>query len=86
VKVVECGRTRMMCVLCECVTWYCTLKEERRLRVFKTRVLRNVLGPKREELTGEWGRWVGVCMGRGVYRVLVGEVEEEMPLGRPRQG
>jgi hypothetical protein len=31
-----------------------TLREERRLRVFENRVLRTVLGPKRDEVTGEW--------------------------------
>jgi hypothetical protein len=31
-----------------------TLKEERRLRVFESRVLRRVFGPKRDEVTGEW--------------------------------
>jgi hypothetical protein len=30
------------------------LKEERRLRVFENRVLRRILGPKRDEVTGEW--------------------------------
>jgi len=30
--------------------------EERRLRVFETRVLRRILGPKRNDVTGEWGR------------------------------
>jgi hypothetical protein len=30
------------------------LREERRLRVFKNRVLRRVYGPKRDEVTGEW--------------------------------
>jgi hypothetical protein len=30
------------------------LREERRLRVFKNRVLRRVFGPKRDGLTGEW--------------------------------
>jgi hypothetical protein len=29
-----------------------TLREERRLRVFENRVLRGVLGPKRDEVTG----------------------------------
>jgi hypothetical protein len=29
------------------------LKEERRLRVFENRVLRRILGPKRDEVTGE---------------------------------
>jgi len=31
-----------------------TFREERRLRVFENRVLRRVLGPKRDEVTGEW--------------------------------
>jgi hypothetical protein len=31
-----------------------TLREEHRLRVFENRVLRRILGPKRDELTGEW--------------------------------
>jgi hypothetical protein len=30
------------------------LREERRLRVFESRLLRRVLGPKRDEVTGEW--------------------------------
>jgi hypothetical protein len=30
------------------------LKEERRLRVFKNRVLRRIFGLKRDEITGEW--------------------------------
>jgi hypothetical protein len=35
-------------------TWSLTLREERRLRVFESRVLRRVFGPKRKEATGEW--------------------------------
>jgi hypothetical protein len=31
-----------------------TLREERRLRVSKNRVLRRIFGPKRDEVTGEW--------------------------------
>jgi len=27
---------------------------ERRLRVFETRILRRIFGPKRDEVTGEW--------------------------------
>jgi hypothetical protein len=34
--------------------WSLTLREERRLRVFENRVLRNIFGPKRDEVTGEW--------------------------------
>jgi len=30
------------------------LREERRLRVFKNRMLRRIFGPKRDEVTGEW--------------------------------
>jgi len=36
-----------------CETWSLILREDRRLRVFENRVLR-ILGPKREEVTGEW--------------------------------
>jgi hypothetical protein len=41
-------------VLYECKTWSLTLREEHRLRVFENRVLRRILGPKRDEVTGEW--------------------------------
>jgi hypothetical protein len=30
------------------------LREEHRLRVFENRVLRKILGPKRDEVIGEW--------------------------------
>jgi len=30
------------------------LREERRLRVFECRVLRRILEPKRDKVTGEW--------------------------------
>jgi hypothetical protein len=33
-----------------------TLREECRLRVFENKVLRRILGPKRDEVTGEWRR------------------------------
>ena len=32
----------------------CTLREERKLRVFENRVLRRIFGPRRDEVTGEW--------------------------------
>jgi hypothetical protein len=35
-------------------TWYLTLREEHRLRVFENRVLKGMFGPKRDEVTGEW--------------------------------
>jgi len=41
-------------VLYGCETWSLTLREERRLRVFENRVLRNLFGPKRGEVRGKW--------------------------------
>ena len=41
-------------VLYGCETWSLILREDRRLRVFDNRVLRGILGPKRDEITGEW--------------------------------
>jgi hypothetical protein len=41
-------------VLYGCETWSIILREERRLRVFVNRVLRSILGPKRDEVTGDW--------------------------------
>jgi hypothetical protein len=41
-------------VLYGCETWSLTLREERRLWVFESRVLRIIFGPKRDEVTGEW--------------------------------
>jgi hypothetical protein len=35
-------------------TWSLTLREELRLRVFENRALRRILGPKRDEVAGEW--------------------------------
>ena len=41
-------------VLYGCETWSLTLREERRLSVFENKVLKRILGPKRDEVTGEW--------------------------------
>jgi hypothetical protein len=35
-------------------TWSLTLREEYRLRLFENRVLRRILRPKRDEVTGGW--------------------------------
>jgi hypothetical protein len=43
-------------VLRGCGTWSVALREEHRLRVFENRVLRKILGPKRDEVTREWRR------------------------------
>ena len=42
-------------VLYGCETWYLTLREESRLRVFENMTLRRIFGPKRDE-NGEWRR------------------------------
>jgi len=41
-------------VLYGCETWSLTLREERRLRLFETRVLRRIFGPKRDEGKRDW--------------------------------
>jgi hypothetical protein len=40
-------------VLYGCETWSLTLREEHRLRVCETRILRRIFGPKRDEVTME---------------------------------
>jgi hypothetical protein len=37
-----------------CETWFLTLREEHRLRVFENRVLRRISGPKTDEVRREW--------------------------------
>jgi hypothetical protein len=37
-----------------CKTWSLTLREEHRLRVFENKVLRRIIGPKMDEVTGGW--------------------------------
>jgi hypothetical protein len=37
-----------------CESWFLTLREEHRLRVFGNRVLRGIFGSERDEVTGEW--------------------------------
>jgi hypothetical protein len=41
-------------VLNGCETWSLRLREERRWGVFDNRVLRRIIGPKRDQVTGEW--------------------------------
>jgi len=46
----------MLLALYGCETWSLKLREERRLRVFENRVLRGMFEPRRDEVTGEWGK------------------------------
>jgi len=41
-------------LLCGCETWSLILREERRMMVFRNRVLRRIFGPKKDKLRGEW--------------------------------
>ena len=40
--------------LYRCEKWSLTLRKECRLSMFENRVLKRMLWPKREEVTGEW--------------------------------
>jgi hypothetical protein len=51
---IEIYRTVILPVLYGCETWWLTLREERSLRVFESRLLRRIFGGKRFEVTGEW--------------------------------
>jgi hypothetical protein len=44
-------------VLYGCETWSLTVREEHRLRVFEKGLLR-IFGPKRDEVTGEWKKYI----------------------------
>jgi hypothetical protein len=43
-------------ILYGCETWSLALREEHRLREFENRVLKRIFGPKRDQVTGEWGK------------------------------
>jgi hypothetical protein len=55
-KIIIQKTTVLPLVLYGCETWFLTLREQHRLRVFKNRVLRRILGPKMEKVTRKWGR------------------------------
>jgi hypothetical protein len=48
------GNTVLFVVLYGCETWNLTLREEQRLRVSESRVLRKVFWAKTDEVTVEW--------------------------------
>jgi hypothetical protein len=53
-----------------------TLREEFRLRVFENRVLRRIFGPRRDEVTGGWGKQHDEEL-RNLYSVLCTLVKED---------
>jgi hypothetical protein len=54
IKIEMYGNIILPVVLYGCETWSLTPREECRLRAFKNRVLRRIVGPKRDEVTGQW--------------------------------
>ena len=46
------------CFMYGCEAWCVTLREEHSLRVFENRLLRRIFGPKRDEVTGKWRRYL----------------------------
>jgi hypothetical protein len=58
-------------VLYGCKTWFFTLGEEDRLRVFEKRVLRRIFGPKREE-DGTWRKCIMNFIACILHRILLG--------------
>ena len=62
-------------ILYGCKTWSLTLREVRKLRVFENMVLRRILGPRRDEITGEWRRLRNeelndLCSSPNIVRVI----------------
>ena len=45
-------------ILYGCETWSLTFRKKLRMKVYKNGVLRRILGPKRDEVTGEWRNYV----------------------------
>ena len=61
-------------VLYACETWSLTFREERRLRLFENRVLREVFRSKRDEVTGQWRKLYDkisdLCSSHNIARVI----------------
>ena len=59
-------------VLYGCENWSLTLREKHKLRVFKNSVLRVIFGPKRDEVTGEWRKYMMrgfmICTPQQLFR------------------
>jgi hypothetical protein len=53
IKIKIYGNIILPVVLYRCETCSLTLREERRLRVFENKVLRKILGPRRDKVMGE---------------------------------
>ena len=60
-----------------CETWSLTLREEHRLRLFESRVLRRIFGPKRDGVTEEWRKLHNVLL----TQYFVGDKIEKNEMG-----
>jgi hypothetical protein len=69
-------------VLYGCETWSLELREEHKLRVSEGRELRRIIGPKRDELTGEWRRWRTEELNDLYFKILLGRKSQEERDGR----
>jgi hypothetical protein len=54
VKIRICKTVILPVILYGCETWSLTLEKEHRLRLFESRVLRRIYGPKKDEVIGCW--------------------------------
>jgi hypothetical protein len=62
-------------VLCGCETWSLPLREEHRPRASENRVLRKILGPKRDEVKGDWRKFLNkelhdLCSSANIIQVI----------------
>jgi len=68
-------------VLYGCDTWFFTLREEQRFKVFEKGVLRKILGPKRQEAkAGRRKLHTRSCVSLILHKILLGDQikEDEM--------
>jgi hypothetical protein len=70
----------LLVVLYGCETWYLTLREEHRLRVFENRVMRKVFWAKTDEVTVEWRKLHNVELhdlhfSTHIIRVIISRID-----------
>jgi len=53
-----------------CKIWSLSLWEEHRVKVFKKRVLRRMVGHKREEVAAGWRKIHNFCSSPNILRVI----------------
>jgi len=58
-----------------CETWSLTLREERRMKMFESRVMRRIFGTKRDKVTREWRKLHNeelndLCSSPNIFRVI----------------